>query len=80
MIRKFNEDISNLVIDYNRECISSTLDDVLSYVLEMLPLIGYNKKYIFDRLDQNYFLTRLTISSCFFLNTAHVNVQHRSKF
>ena len=49
MIRKFNEDISNLVIDYNRECISSTLDDVLSYVLEMLPLIGYNKKYIFDR-------------------------------
>ena len=49
MIDTFKEDICNLVKDYNRECISSTIDDVCQYVLEMLPNLGYNKKYLFDR-------------------------------
>ena len=37
MIDTFKEDICNLVRDYNRECISSSADEVCQYVLEMLP-------------------------------------------
>ena len=49
MIQQFREDIYNFVKDYNRECNSSSIDELCEYVSEMLLNIGYNKKYIFDR-------------------------------
>ena len=49
MIEQFREDVSDFVKDYNRECDSSSIDELCEYVSEMLLNIGYNKKYIFDR-------------------------------
>lgn len=49
MIKQFREDVNSFVLDYNRECKSSSIDELCVYVSEMLLHIGYNKKYIFDR-------------------------------
>ena len=50
MIKKFTNDITQLVSDYNRECDSSTLSEVTEYVMNILPELGYHKKkHIFDR-------------------------------
>ena len=50
MIKKFTNDITELVSDYNRECDSSTLSEVTEYVMNILPELGYHKKkHIFDR-------------------------------
>ena len=71
MIDTFKEDICNLVKDYNRECISSTIDDVCQYVLEMLPNLGYNKKYLFDRFIRQLISELFPENNCLFdlLNT-----------
>ena len=50
MIEQFKEDVKNLVLDYNRECKTSTLVEVTEYVENMLGDLGYNKKkHIFGR-------------------------------
>jgi len=50
MIEQFKEDICNLADDYNRECETSTLNEVTEYVMDMLLQLGYDKKkHIFDR-------------------------------
>jgi len=50
MIEQFKKDICDLADDYNRECSSSTLDEITEYVIEMLANLGYDKKkHIFDR-------------------------------
>ena len=59
MIEQFNEDIKNLVTDYNRECDTSTLDEVTEYVVNMLLQLGYDKKkHVFDRFIRQTIATQ----------------------